>query len=1002
VGRPTGSASVGGASGSASVGGQGRSGRASVGSASVGSASVGSASVGSASVGSARPISLDDPNGPGERTGRASVTGARRAGKGPLNKDEPTDKKKKRKRLGRKMLAAMIAMGILFIAGIAVVGTYAFQNTPPLEGVLREGESSAFYYADGTTQAGAYGDTLRLHAEPDEIPATVKEALVALEDRKFYEHNGVNFARTASALVNNLTGGETQGASTITQQYAGMYMDARQEISYDRKAREAATAFKMEQKYTKDEIISAYLNMAYFGRGAYGIEAAAKNYFNVPLKDLDHGQAAFIVMQVKSPNGYYDSYYESEYNEEAAHDRWNFTMDALVETDKLTQAERDGFEFPETISEFNSSGSWGGNTDLGFIVNELDGYVFDELRERYGLTKEDLKGGENSDKKGGYSITLTIDPDIQSSLRTTGSRGEVKVEKNENGQYVDAEGNPVNDISEAEKVLTEEGYAQFVDSNDEAALHGYEPYMMTAMVAIDPKTGKILGYYGGDNGFGVDKAGAESPHPPSSTFKMVTAATALEKGDGLESWFNADSPREFESLTLDDAQECIGGGDYPECTLRNGIQDFPLEMTLTDSVRKSKNTPMYSIAEEYGASTILGFADEMGLEVMSQERTIADDTGKDHSVNVNYVMNDDGTYTQHGKAVDEKGDPVVDASGNWNVFADIQVDEGCQPIVNIDGEFLFTEDPVPCEIGGHGNTDPFYNHLSFGQYPTSVRDMASIYATIANDGVYNESHFIAEVRDHKNNVVPPNDDALVTGEQAISSETARNLQWIGSEIAGETEAETLERDFFGKTGTWEAGCDDCEDSWNAHAWYVGAIPQLSIAAWVGNVTSESDPIADPDGNKDNVFGSNTAYPVWFKAMELILDKTGWDAEEWKGKVDDQGNKTTWDIEKAGGPRDGGEFCAANADHELCAGQQEEQAKEDCETDGGTWDGETCKEPEDDDDTSDDPSPSDEPSDGESPSEDQCGGMLDPCDQDPSSPEEGSPSIPEGDGNPGDR
>ncbi|MCD0442097.1 transglycosylase domain-containing protein [Glycomyces sp. A-F 0318] len=985
----SGRASVGGASGSASVGGPGRSGRASVGSASVGSASVGSASVGSASVGSASvgSASVGTSRPPGRedtRTSRPGAGGRRRAGKGPVDGEDG----KKRKRLGRKMFATLIALAVLFVGAVTVTGAIFLQNTPPLSGVFRQGESSAFYYADGTTQAGAYGDTLRLQVEPGDVPETVTDALVALEDRKFWDHGGVDYVGTMRALINNVTGGDTQGASTITQQYAGMVLDARDEMSYDRKAREAAMAMKMESEYDKEEIITAYLNMAYFGRGAYGIEAAAKNYFGIELKDVTIEQAAFMVMQVKSPNGYYDPYYTDAYNEEAAQGRWNFTMDALVETGQLPQSERDALEYPTPIDEFNSSGSWGGNTDIGFIINELDGYVFDELWTRYGISKEELSGGEDNPNGGGYSVTLTIDPNIQNALKTTGSRGDVKVERNENGEPVDKDGNVVTDLSDAEKVLTDEGYAQFVNSNEDAALVDYDPYMMTAMVAIDPETGAIVGYYGGDNGFGVDKAGAESPHPPSSTFKMVTAATALDQGDSTQTWFNADSPRPFESLTLDDTESCIGGGDYPDCTLRNGNQGYPLELTLTDAVRKSKNTPMYAISEHYGANAILDLADRMGLSVMNQARQIEDDNGEMHDVSVNYVMQDDGTYTQHGRAVDAENNSIVDASGNWDVYADIQVDENCNPIINTDGLFLAAEESTPCEIGGKNETDPFYHHLSFGQYPTSVRDMASIYATIANNGVYHESHFVAEVKNSSGEVVEPVEE--LTAEQVISEETARNLQWIGSEIAGETDAEKLDRDYFGKTGTWEAAGEDKDgneypDSYNAHAWYVGAIPQLSIAAWVGNVTSESDPIANDQGDKTAVFGSNTAYPVWLSAIKRVLDAEDWDAEEWDGKVDSQGNKTYWDIEAAGGPRDGGEFCAANADNELCAGQQEEQAQEDCEADGGTWDGETCQpgENEDDDNGTDQPTtdPTTDPTDDEGGEED-CGGFMQPPCDDP--------------------
>ncbi|GAA2143250.1 transglycosylase domain-containing protein [Glycomyces algeriensis] len=1003
VGRPTGSASVGGASGSASVGGQpgtGRTGRASVGSASVGSASVGSASVGSASV---RPVS---PAGPGERTGRASVVGTRRAGKGPKDKSDLEGGKKKRKRLGRKMLAAMIALGVLGIASITIVGAYFWRDTPNLEYLARDGESSSFYLADGTTQVGAYGKTLRLQANEEDIPETVTDALVALEDRKFWDHGGVDITRTAGALVNNLTGGDMQGASTITQQYAGIYLDARDEISYDRKAREAALAIKMENKYSKKQIITAYLNTAYFGRGAYGIEAAAKNYFDVPLPDLTYDQAAFIVMQVKSPNGYYDPYFGPDngdyFDEEASKGRWNFTMGALVETGQISQAERDEFEYPTPIDDFNASGSWGGNTPLGFLINEQDGYVFKELEERYEISPEEL-GGANGEN-GGYKVELTIDGDIQNALVSTGSRGKIVKQQDSEGRWIDADGNPVDTEDEAAPEEDENGYAVFEDSNDDAALAEYARYMMTAMVAIDPATGAVRGYYGGDNGFGVDKAGAESPHPPSSTMKMITAATAIENDDSVESWFNAGSPRAFESLKLDDIEQCIGGGDYPDCTLRNGGQtDTELELDLTDSVRKSKNTPMYAIAEQYGADQILQNAANMGLTQMSQTRSIADDNGEMHDVMINYSISPepDLTYTLHGKAVDPAtGEPVTNASGNWDDWALIEVDENCQPSINLEGAFIEDADgePTSCKIGNNGETDPFYYQLSFGQYPTSVRDMAAMYATIANNGYYHETHYIAKVTDNNGEEIKPKRD--LNEGQYIEPETARDLQWIGSEIVGEsTVGDDIEdRDIFGKTGTWEAAGEDedgnkYESGWNAHAWYVGAIKQLAIATWVGNATSESDPISGPDGSFDGVVGGTTAYPVWLSAMHRVLDaKEGeepWEPIDWEGPSKN-GNDSTWDIENAG-INPAGAFCKANPDDLLCGTPEEEEDENACEDDGNNGGGndQECETPPDEEQTTSE-TPTDEATTTEEPCMpwENCDGEETPTEEGSTTPEDG--------------
>jgi membrane peptidoglycan carboxypeptidase len=400
----------------------------------------------------------------------------------------------------------------------------------------------------------------------------------------------------------------------------------------------------------------------------------------------------------------------------------------------------------------------------------------------------------------------------------------------------------------------------------------------------------------------------------------------------------------------------------------------------------------------------------MGLQTMSQTRQIEDDTGEPHDVLVNYRLTTDGNdvfYTQYGKSVDAEGKNVVDEMGNWEDWAPITVNDDCQPIVNTQG--LFLEDPngtgTQCPIGGNGNdkTDPFFYHLAFGQYPTSVRDMASIYATIANDGYYHQSHFVAKVYDNTGKEVQPVNE--LSEGQALDKKIAQDLQWIGSEIKGESKVgEDLERDFFGKTGTWEASGEDENGEkypagYNAHAWYVGAIPQLSIAAWVGNLSSESDPIANPDGGFEGVTGGNTAYPVWLTAMERILDAKGdsehWQAKEWEGKGN-AGNESTWDLEKAGWNPDG-EYCQANPeDTAHCGGGQEEQEQEDCEAEGGTWENDACTPA--DEDPGDDATPTDEPTDETT--DEECPVLQPDCHEETTDPEEGATTPDDGERNNG--
>lgn len=1001
VGRASGSASVG--SGRASVGGS--TGSASVGSASVGSASVGKATVGSASVGSASVGGTRPDTPAGEQTGRATVAGKRRAGRAKtegLSEDELKDQRKlKKKRRRRKVYAGLIAVGVVFVAAITVVGTWFYQDVPPLNDLRQDGEPTVFYYAGGETEASAYGEAYRKQVEdPDKMPEVVKKALIASEDRKFYDHSGVDYAGTTRALVNNVTGGDTQGASTITQQLAGIVAGIRDDVSYGRKAREAVMAMKLEQDYTKDEIITYYLDMAYFGRGAYGVAAASELYFGVPIEELDAAQAAFIIMQVKSPNGYYDPYFEDAYDETAATERWEYVMGAMVDEGYLDQSDRDSLEFPTPTDDFEGRGSWGGDQPIGFLTNEIDGYVYDELEERYGLSKEELRGAD--DDTGGYQVVLSIDKTVQEQLESSADRGRIKTETNEDGQPVDENGEVVDSAEDAAKVLTDDGYWQFENSNEEAALADYDPSMMAAMVAVEPGTGRVLGYYGGPDGFGIDKAGSESPHPPSSTMKMVTAATAIGEGASIESWWDASSPRAFDSLELEDSEECIGSGTYPNCTLRNGNQSSKLYLTLTDAVRDSKNTPMYAIAEKYGVDTILENAVNMGLTEMRQTTQLYDENGDPHDVPVTYHLNPDLTYTMHGETVDENGEWITDEDGNIDDEGLVAVD-GNAPRVDPEGRLIGDEDGEadPLPIGGEGPTDPFYYHMSFGQYPTSVRDMAAMYATIANNGTAVETHYVDKVIGPDGKEVEPK--RALNETEAFDASIAQDLQWVGSEIDGGSSADSLDRDFFGKTGTWEASGkdqngEDYPSSYNAHAWYVGAIPQLSIATWVGNVTSESDPISDPDGNYDNVFGGNTSYPVWYSAMTRILDakdgNDGWEEQEWGDKVT-VGSAITDDIEEVNGV-----YCGVNPADPRCS-EQEDEDEEQCEDEGA--DGEDCEEDdgEDDDDGGGEDGGGGEETPSEDPTtepgdDDDCGWLG--CD-DETTPEEGggieNPGIADG-------
>jgi penicillin-binding protein 1A len=169
----------------------------------------------------------------------------------------------------------------------------------------------------------------------DEMGTTVVDALLSAEDRRFYEHGGVDPIGVARALVKNVTSSDTEGGSTLTQQLVkNEYLTS--ERSFVRKAREAVLSVKLERSEDKDEILERYLNTVYFGRGAYGIEAAARLYFDTHAVDLTLDQAALLVGLLRSP----ETADPVEDMDEALSRRATVLAD-MVANEKITQAEAD-------------------------------------------------------------------------------------------------------------------------------------------------------------------------------------------------------------------------------------------------------------------------------------------------------------------------------------------------------------------------------------------------------------------------------------------------------------------------------------------------------------------------------------------------------------------------------------------------------------------------------------------------------------------------------------
>lgn len=250
------------------------------------------------------------------------------------NKDFRRKNLKKNKRTNISVSTILFTLLILFLifSGYLI---YLSQSLPSLSELENPKlEEATKIYSDNGELIDKFYLKNRTKTTFENIPKDMINALVATEDRKFFDHWGVDVQRIVQAFVKNVMRMKLkkEGASTITQQLAGILYLNRKEMTISRKLREAMTAVQIEKTYTKQEIITYYLNTVYFGKGAYGIEAAASTYFNKTSKDLSLDECAILVALLKSPTNY-----DPVDNPEACKNRRNLVLNSMYEAKYITK-----------------------------------------------------------------------------------------------------------------------------------------------------------------------------------------------------------------------------------------------------------------------------------------------------------------------------------------------------------------------------------------------------------------------------------------------------------------------------------------------------------------------------------------------------------------------------------------------------------------------------------------------------------------------------------------
>ena len=327
---------------------------------------------------------------------------AKRAAKPAAAAGSSARKSKPKRHWVRGLVILFVVLAALGVGGFALAVS---RTDVPSPNEVSTSEATIVYWADGTTELGRLGEATRRSVALADVPLDAQHAVLAAEDRTFYEHGGVSPLGIGRAVINNLKGGSTQGGSTITQQYAkNAYLT--QDRSWSRKAKELLLAFKLETVVSKDQILEDYLNTIYFGRGAYGIEAASIAYFGTSVENLDAAQAAVLASVIKSPNGL-----APEENLPALKARWAYVLDSMIEQGWLTPQQRKAEKFPE-IQKQKAGNRLGGQTGflLQAVTDQLITLGFDETEIQRGglrITSTFEKGAQ----KGATAAVRKVGPD---------------------------------------------------------------------------------------------------------------------------------------------------------------------------------------------------------------------------------------------------------------------------------------------------------------------------------------------------------------------------------------------------------------------------------------------------------------------------------------------------------------------------------------------------------------------------------------------------------------
>jgi penicillin-binding protein 2D len=405
----------------------------------------------------------------------------------------------------RRLIAAL-AIGPFVVAALLITAVLVTPIPRP-----DNPETSELLDAAGNRMTQLFSEN-RVIVPVTEMPDHLLNAIVAVEDNRFYTHKGLDFIGIGRAALRNLTAGEIkEGGSTLTQQLAwNLYLT--HERTLTRKLKEAALAIKLEYTYSKEEILGLYWNTIYLGRGAHGAEVAAQTYFGKSVRDLTLAESALMAALPQAPE-----YYSLPENYDDWQDRRDIVLEKMAAQGYITAADASSAKARLLQVADAPTGAGGGGTEPSFFVN----LVMQELQAKYPQVAGDLQNG-------GYRVTTSLDTAMQRQA--------------ENAVQTQLRADP----------------------------DGHKPQV--ALVALDPTTGYVKALVGGAE---VNMNRALEPQQPGSAFKPFVYAAALETRKYTALSTQVDAPAEFPGATAGEPwrpQNAHGRYSYQPAAMREALR----------------------------------------------------------------------------------------------------------------------------------------------------------------------------------------------------------------------------------------------------------------------------------------------------------------------------------------------------------------------------------------------------------------------------------------------